>query len=621
MKKRHWTTLELDEKQMEDFAGIGGFEIEVMSDDGCIVGGADADSILPAKKKKTKKNVKKIPTRATDTTTADEAERIGNASFDCTGVPNDNDSLQESNSVDMSEWVQVSPNINGVLLEGLSRLGFVTPTPIQKAVFGRASEGNDILAAAETGSGKTLGFGLPIMKSILEMKARDTNPATRCLCILPTRELAVQVKKHLIAVGGSHVSVGEALGGMSVEKQFRVLSRKPDIIVGTPGRIAGLLGLGKAGSDQQECKSLKEHLCEKLQYFVLDEADRLLEQAHFRDLTEILRFIYASIPSPESLQSFVFSATLPVEGSELGRLLKRLRLKPPAQRFTVDLGAKTETQGAVIPQGLSFNVLYSSTEEDREPFLVYYLIKKLAQSQGSCKVIVFVNAISYVYRLASVLPLCVPSALVVGMHSSMRQKDRLKKLDQFVACKGNAVMIATDLAARGLDLPAVGCVIHLQPPRTPESLVHRSGRTARAGRSGECVMIVTPKMSMQWNKTIKQGLGRELSSIDAVEPSSIDINQIRLIHKTASELEGETHRHKRDTKNKAWSKKTCDEADLWDSDISEENADSDALVFGDDHLEKPGNSISKSKNVPIHGSAQKQFLSDLLKNPLPSMRS
>ncbi|TEB17641.1 hypothetical protein C9890_0506 [Perkinsus sp. BL_2016] len=262
--------------------------------------------------------------------------------------------------------------------------------------------------------------------------------------------------------------------------------------------------------------------------------------------------------------------------------------------------------------------MFCANEEDREPYLVYYLLTKLANDTSSSKVIVFVNAISYVYRLASVLPLCFPKnpspVLVVGMHSNMRQKDRLKKLDQFSACKGHAVMVATDLAARGLDLPQVGAVVHLQPPRTPESLIHRSGRTARAGRSGECCMIITPKMSMQWGKSVKLGLNRELSAITAIEPVSMDINQVRLIHKTASGIEGETHKHKRDTKNKAWSEKTCNEAELWDSDnsVSGGGYDSDEVIVGGSLP------VAQTKRVVESRAHASTPLDELLKNPLPS---
>jgi ATP-dependent RNA helicase DDX24/MAK5 len=627
--KRKWKTVELDDALLAEFADMGGIEIDVLSDDAYPIKtvkmpGDSNTNDKPVEKKKKKKANKTKVTKAASKPVVEVAEE--------TSIAVDGEAPVETpeiivQSADLSEWKQFGTALDDRLLGGVGNLGFTRPTAIQSAVFDKAIEGWDILAAAETGSGKTLGFGLPILQSILKQKDADPEPATRCLCILPTRELALQVKKHLQAVAVSAITIGEALGGMSLEKQFRVLSRKPDIIVGTPGRLAGLLGLGKKTpeSGTQTCKDLKDHLCDKLSFLVIDEADRLLEQAHFRDLTSILRFVYTSIPSVDSLQSFIFSATLPVEGSELGRLLKRLRLKPESHRLTVDLGA-AKAEAVSVPQSLEFRTIYSANEDDREAYLVYFLLRKLvSEPHQQSKAIVFVNAISYVYRLASVLPVCLPksaNALVVGMHSNLRQKDRLKKLDQFVVWKGPAVMVATDLAARGLDLPHVSSVVHLQPPRTPESLIHRSGRTARAGRSGECIMIVTPKMATQWTKTVRQGLSKDLCSIESIEPVSIDINQVRQIHQAASRLEGVSHKHKRDTKNQVWSKKTCDQAELWDSDLTEGGEDSDALIFGDEHLRvgKGKKGGQKNRNGQ-QGNIEQTHLEQLLMNPIPSMKN
>ena len=618
VKKRNWRTLDLNDEDMANFASIGGLEIDILSDDSYYGTStsiktenvSESKSSVKPKKNKKKRKATQLPDALIEKeATSSEIGHIESST---------------SESLDMSLWRGFSANLCDEIIDGLTRLKFSKPSPIQESVIDPACGGFDILAAAQTGSGKTLSFGLPIMNQILKTKREASEATTRCLCVLPTRELALQVKSHLEAVCQSAIGVGVAVGGMSVEKQFRILSRKPDIVVGTPGRLAGLLGLSKSsdteGSDQI-CTEFKDHLCDNLSFLVLDEADRLLEQAHFRDLTQILRFIYTSIPSAESIQTFVLSATLPVDSSELGRLLKRLRLKPAAQRFTIDLGRKESDASASIPKELTFKTMYCANEDDREAYLVYYLLTKTTG-----KVIVFVNAISYVYRLASLLPLCLPAgSRVVGIHSNLRQKDRLKKLDQFKApTQGLSVMVATDLAARGLDLPEVRAVVHLQPPRTPESLIHRSGRTARAGRSGECMMIVTPKMSFNWGKTVKQALNTEISSIETVDAVSVDINQVRAIHSLATKIEGETHRNKRDSKNSAWSKKTCEEADLWDSDnddnkLSQGEEDSDVFL-GDDvkpmtHKAK-GNSGSNPRS-----DALKHELSELLANPLPSRRT
>ena len=592
MLKRKWKTVELEEADMAEFSAMGGLEIDVLSDDSetvrSLLGKAAKDSVvkLKTKKKKPKKKTALVMTPSNLAVDLEENELI-------------------SPELDMSKWMEYG--LDSRILDGVRALGFSTPTPIQSAVIPKSLAGVDVLGAAQTGSGKTLAFGLPILHAILRKKTEAAS--IKALCILPTRELAVQVRDHLGAVvGPTLVSIGTVIGGMSVEKQFRVLSFRPDIVVGTPGRLAGLLGLsGKESESSQVCAHFKKDLCSDLSFFVLDEADRLLEQAHFRDLTAILAFVYQTLPSPDLLQSFIFSATLPVEGHELARLLSKLRLKPASQRFSVDLvsqqACSTEIQS--VPKTLQFKCMQPSSDTDREPFLLYYLFQQFANP--SRRVMVFVNAISYVYRLSSLLPLCLLGVKVVGIHSSLKQKDRLKKLDQFKQ-SGTGVrtlMIATDLAARGLDLPKVDAVVHLQPPRTPESLIHRSGRTARAGNAGECLMLVTPEQSGPWKKAIRLGLNRDVEEIEKIDVLSVDIRRVREIHRLANLLEGQTHKQRREAKDKAWSQRMCSEADLWDSDNEEVDEEEEENVPTDRH----------ARTATVQDAAD---LEELLKAPLPS---
>ena len=577
MMKRNWKTVELDETDMADFAAMGGLEIDVLSDDSSTLKALGVSTVSGKKSEPTKKKKKSSKTAVSVDISTPKKE-------------------SESVSVDVSRWE--SYGLDSRVVEGLRNMKFEIPTPIQDAVIVKAMTGIDILGAAQTGSGKTLAFGLPIVHSILS----TNSPLTiKALCVLPTRELAVQVCDHLAALSCG-VTIGTVIGGMSVDKQMRILSHNPDIVVGTPGRIAGLLGITKKREkDTQEsqtpvCEQFKKNLCTHLKYLVLDEADRLLEQAHFRDLTSILAFIYASTIST-NLQSFVFSATLPVEGHDFARLLNKLKLQSPEKRFVCDLSATN-----IVPKTLSFKSMFPKSDLDREAFLIYYLFMK--HNTTSQRSIVFVNAISYVYRLASVLPLCFPNLQICGIHSGLKQKDRLKKLDQFKAANG-AILIATDLAARGLDLPRVDSVIHLQPPRTPESLIHRSGRTARAGNSGECVLIITPEQTPNWKKAIRMGLNLEIEQIEKLPAISGDIAQVREIQKLASKIEAQSHKQKRDAKDKAWTSKMCLEADLWDSDedVSDEN---------DEEIPTNRNGTQKVTQEDYF------LLEDMLKEPLPS---
>jgi ATP-dependent RNA helicase DDX24/MAK5 len=220
---------------------------------------------------------------------------------------------------------------------------------------------------------------------------------------------------------------------------------------------------------------------------------------------------------------------------------------------------------------------------------------------------VFVNAISYVYRLAALLPLCFEDSVkVVGIHSKMKQKDRLKKLDQFKAAPVG-IMIATDLAARGLDLPNVDAVVHLQAPRTPESLLHRSGRTARAGNAGECAMIIVPNQMADWNKAIRLGIKVDVESIDTITVSSNDLKHVRDIQKLACEIESKSHTCKKESKDKAWTKRMCEEAELWNSDESTDE------VGSDDDME-----TKKSEGIAKHDAEQ---LQQLIRSKLPSLRN
>jgi ATP-dependent RNA helicase DDX24/MAK5 len=594
VKKRNWKTVELDELDMAEFANIGGLELEVLSDDGDY--GKMRQKTSPEEQiKKQKKKKKKTTT--TKSVEAETPTGPSSVTFE--------EAAEEPHKVDMSKWAEFG--LNSTILLGLTKLGFTNPSPIQSSVIGKSLEGFDILGAAQTGSGKTLAFGLPILHAILGMKQTATQEASiKGLCILPTRELAIQVHDHLEAVGV--VTIGTVVGGMSVEKQLRVLGYKPDVVVGTPGRIAGLLGISKKKEESQISASFRNELCEHLKFLVLDEADRLLEQSHFRDLTSILTFIYNSVPNTASIQSFIFSATLPVDSTgDLNKLIRKLRLKPADKRHIVDLVASSDKSLLAVPSGLKFSAMFRTCDEDREPFLMYYLFQKLVKSPASGRIIVFVNAISYVYRLTSLLSMCFPGVRIGGMHSNMRQKDRLKKLDQFKASM-KGILVATDLAARGLDLPHVDAVVHLQPPRTSESLIHRSGRTARAGRSGECVLIITPTQVSAWNKAVRIGLNKDIEEIPVIDAVSIDIRQVREIQRLATTIEGQSHKEKRENKDRAWSKKICEEADLWDSDAS----------FSDDS-DDGSYATGRNKEKKVSASDVAKF-EELVSNPLPSIR-
>ncbi|KAJ3090556.1 ATP-dependent RNA helicase, partial [Physocladia obscura] len=446
----------------------------------------------------------------------------------------------------------VSPAVQGswsrfrlapAIMRALSDLKFNDPTDIQvKSLIAAlnttrkgngTSSGRDIIGAAATGSGKTLSFGLPVVqylakrdedegvfiegksagekgtdvgdeedekdgKDVKEHKQWFSRPCT-ALIMTPTRELAIQVTEHLKAISVyTSAKVISIVGGMSLQKQRRQLTQSPDIIVATPGRLWEL-----AEEDESFRSSLK---C--IKFFILDEADRMLEQGHFRDLENILNTISLtrkddSTPTPifeipTSRQTFVFSATLMQDPSSLS---KKLASKKPEkiskkggpattlQQFLSRLDLTPHKDGPIYIQALTKTLMASGLTEARIDVLdedkdaaVYYLVTKYPNG----RTIVFVNSIDMVRRLVPVFKLCGIDA--VGLHSEMQQRQRLKYLDRF-RDSSKCVLFATDVAARGLDIPAVEHVIHFHLPRATDWYVHRSGRTARAMSEGMSVAL------------------------------------------------------------------------------------------------------------------------------------
>ncbi|KAF4708711.1 ATP-dependent RNA helicase [Perkinsus olseni] len=502
------------------------------------------------KKKKNKKQQHTTPAPATDVPT----DRIEDLSG-------------------MGEWKAISSSLPDQVLMGLKGLGFTTPTSIQRYSIPPAllPLGKDVLAAAETGSGKTLAYGIPLLTNILYMQssssaaAVDENSDGRrkldALIVVPTRELAMQVHSHLIKAGRyiPHLLIAPMVGGMSIQKQHRLINKVPNIIVATPGRLAALLGcatikssadvLDRADTEIQASDKLRKELLPQLRTIVLDEADRLVaDEGHFKDLSRVLDAVYTTTQA-NKIQHLVFSATLATEsshitgivskrekkriersrkvaGDKITRLLSKLRLRGENHREVIDLTkegnvvvpsnetSSSSSSTALLPDTLTFEEIRVSVDKDREAALVYYLHKRFGPGHddnehastkhgAGGKIIMFVNSISYVYRLSSILSLATPDKVnVCGMHSDLKQKDRLKKLEKFRNSRCG-VLVTTDLAARGLDLPDVDTVIHVNCPRVLELFIHRSGRTARAGRKGNCIIIRTPCEDGAWRRTLE----------------------------------------------------------------------------------------------------------------------
>ncbi|XP_075238375.1 ATP-dependent RNA helicase DDX24 isoform X2 [Lycorma delicatula] len=425
---------------------------------------------------------------------------------------------------DFMPWCNlfVPQEISKALLEN----GFKHPTHIQALCIPPAIKGQrDILGAAETGSGKTLAFGIPILHGIMknltdfdnDLETEENCNSGDCsnnknedithdaflktgdkiqdsktdklwaLILTPTRELAMQVKNHIVSAAKyTGIRVTVVVGGMSAEKQQRLLKRHPHIVVATPGRLWELITIGE------------EHFADisRIRYLVIDEADRMTEVNHFPEFRSLLERLNANPVYKKQRQNFVFSATLSLVHEPPIRFQKKSNKKKQDVKLTsgqklqniIELLGITEpkvidiTKEAVVADNLTEACIHCSFE-DKDLYLYYFLQRHPGRT------LIFCNNISCVRRLASLLNVlqCHP----LPLHANMMQRQRLKNLDRFRE-NPSGVLLATDVAARGLDIPSVQHVIHYQVPKTSESYVHRSGRTARANEQGLTLLLIEP---------------------------------------------------------------------------------------------------------------------------------
>lgn len=378
----------------------------------------------------------------------------------------------------LPRWKEFS-TLHPLIFHGLKKANYIEPTPIQKKVLQIVLKDGqrDILGSAPTGSGKTLSFLLPIVNYIASLP-EDGLSTLAALIVVPTRELALQIKMHLEAVTGSipQVQALNLIGGLSQERQERLLTYSPNIIVGTPGRVAEMI---------ETHVPLQEQL-EKLRFLVLDEADRLVEAGHFRDLETIFQYLFGK-PNP-SRQTFLFSATLAMRTkkdkgkgkSGLHQLRHKIQFNDP-NPAVVSVGTK-DSANPSNPAGLRHFKL-PCLMEDKDVYLLF-LLKSLPG-----RTLVFVNTIDLVRSLTKTLELLQVNA--GALHAQMQQRQRMKSLERFRS-GAKSVLITSDVAARGLDVPNVDCVIQYHIPKSQDVFVHRSGRTARGNKAGICIAMVAP---------------------------------------------------------------------------------------------------------------------------------
>lgn len=464
-------------------------------------------------------------------------------------------------AVDVSAWQDYYLENN--ILDSLSSLGFSAPTQIQAECLPSAIRDRmDIIGAAQTGSGKTLAFGLPMLTYLSRenrQKEEEKKSALKGLVLVPTRELCMQVFKALDSISRNvGVRVVPIVGGISHQKQERLISKHPpEIVVATPGRYWELVREGHTHLNDYSA----------LKFLVLDEADKMVQQGHFEELTSIFHLV--SISSAK-FQTFVFSATLTLP-SELKKRLRKggggasgaasLEQLMDAVPFRSNKRPKVIDISPEKRLAENITEAYVSCPEKERDAYVYCL---LAAHPG--RTIVFVNAISSVRRLGAVLKLL--GLPVKTLHAGMQQRARLKALDAF-SNNEDGILVATDVAARGIDVKNVKCVIHYQIPATADTYVHRSGRTARAEEDGISIAFVTPKEHGRF-----RALLHSISSKDDIPEFPIDLSLMEECRKRvalAVRYDSLTRKDSKSKADKSWKQLHAEQLGIVLSDEEEED--------------------------------------------------
>jgi ATP-dependent RNA helicase RhlE len=348
----------------------------------------------------------------------------------------------------------------------IRRMGFEQPTPIQQAAIPAALTGQDVMASAETGSGKTAAFLLPIMNKLLPMQ----RGATRALVLAPTRELAAQIADHFKELAsGTSLTCAAIFGGVGMGSQERAFRKGVDMIVACPGRL-----LDHMRGRYAEMSAL--------QFLVLDEADRMLDMGFLPDIKRVLAVI------PKNRQTLFFSATLPPAIVELARHL----LRNPVQ-INID-------RVAAPVAGLS-HAVYPVASDRKSGLLLELLGQRISGS-----VLVFTRTKHRANRLAEFLDKNGVSC--ERIHGNRSQSQRTAALAGFK--KGSyKVLVATDIAARGIDVEALGSVVNFDVPHQAEDYIHRVGRTARAQLTGDAYTLLAPEEERDFG-AIEKALGKRL---------------------------------------------------------------------------------------------------------------
>lgn len=485
---------------------------------------------------------------------------------------NSTESFADASELEWNMEVELSEPVQ----RALAGLGYKKPTAIQELAIPEIMSGKDVIGKAATGSGKTLAYGIPIVERHLKM-SKPTEPKKwpTALVFGPTRELVHQICKHIEQAAQycpfSGSGIMSITGGLSIQKQQRLLENNPAVVVATPGRFHEVISSSNALIERFK----------KTEILVLDEADRLIQEGHFKELDKILDLIGRGKAAKR--QTLVFSATFQKE--LFGRLDKKkktgasntLASNRDAFRMLQDKlhfkDKKPEFIDSNPAEAVARTVVESIAEcgaMEKDLYLYYFLLTYPART------IVFVNSVDSVKRIVPFLKELNVSCF--GLHSDMIQKQRLRSLERFKQ-DDKSVLVATDVAARGLDIPLVQHVIHYHLPRTADMYVHRSGRTGRANEEGMSLILCSPQESaalVKLKRVLYQDAPDKAMALKTFNAVYDVLNRVKPRVALAQQISEHLMQSTKTGKQDSWIKQAADDlgVDLSDDELSKILGDS-----------------------------------------------
>ncbi len=353
------------------------------------------------------------------------------------------------------------------LLEGIGAMGYTKATPVQEQVIPMIMQGKDVMASAQTGTGKTAAFLLPVVHQLMSL---GHDNSVKALVIEPTRELAVQIDQQMEGLSYfthiSSIAVYGGTDGASFSREKQALTEGADIIIGTPGRLIAHLNMGYVNVKTLQC-------------LVLDEADRMLDMGFYDDIIKIISYL------PEKRQNLLFAATMPVKIREL---IRKVLNNPLEVNIAVSKPAEKVLQ-----------IAYNVYEKQKVA-----LVKDLLQGKKLRSVIIFCSTKSKAKILSKELK--VTGSVLAEIHSDLDQKEREKVLMNFKNRSVN-ILVATDILSRGIDIEDIDLIINYDVPNDGEDYIHRIGRTARAEAEGIAITLISEKEQRKFQQ-IEQMLGK-----------------------------------------------------------------------------------------------------------------